>query len=449
MLTIVLDSNLLVSVLLTPEGESTEVLRRARAHTVCVSSYILAEVKNTLHSPRLRKRYQYSDEAIERHLRGIRIFSERVEPKISLEVCAAPNDNAVLACAVEAHADYLVTRNKKDFPKEYAGVKVVSPQSFLALTNPALMPEQSTPTTWPMRIKKWLRAHPKTSTMLGVFFTLLLSGWLILFAGLPSVEEIKAFKPHSTVKAGRMNWNKRSTDSIRIYVPLAKISPLLQQAVVISEDDLFYQHNGFNIPMMKEAFRVNLEKKRYVRGASTITMQLARNAFLHKRKTLVRKLREIVLTRRIEEALTKKQILEMYLNIVELGEGIYGAEAAARFYFDKPASQLTLAEASLLAAMLPNPIYFNPYKRMKTCGRMQKRVLDLMALSRVITAEQAQAAGPSAIWLPGTSAPVVEPTPRDSTSSSTSSEPFPEELDFPDREAEITSSTPDSVLKPK
>lgn len=296
-----------------------------------------------------------------------------------------------------------------------------------------------------MRIKNWLRSHPKTSLALGLFLTFDLAVWLILFAGLPSVEEIKAFKPHSTVKPGRINWSKRSADSIRIYVPLSKISPLLQQAVVISEDDLFYQHNGFNIPMMKEAMRVNLEKKRYVRGASTITMQLARNAFLHKRKTLVRKLREIVLTRRIERALTKKQILEMYLNIVEWGEGIYGAEAAARFYLDKPAAQLTLAEASLLAAMLPNPIYFNPYKRMKSCSRMQKRVLDLMALSRVITAEQARAAGPSAIWLRGTPAPIIEPAPSDSVSSEATSG----ELDFPDREDDMSTAAPDSTRPPE
>ncbi len=311
--------------------------------------------------------------------------------------------------------------------------------------NSSSPPESPASLTWLVRLKKWLRSHPKTSITLGIFLTLDLACWLILFAGLPSVEEIKAFKPHSTVKASRINWNKRGADSIRIWAPLSKISPLLQQAVVISEDDLFYQHNGFNLPMMKEALRVNLEKKRYVRGASTITMQLARNAFLHKRKTIVRKLREIILTQRIEEALTKKQILEMYLNIVEWGEGIYGAEAASRFYFDKPASQLTLAEASLLAAMLPNPIYFNPYKRMKSCARMQKRVLDLMQLSRVITAEQARAAGPSAIWLRGTPAPVVEPAPQDSSATSIS----PLEMDFPDREEEQASSPTDSLRTPE
>ncbi len=307
------------------------------------------------------------------------------------------------------------------------------------------MSEQSPNLTFLARTKNWLRAHPKTSIALGIFLAFDLVIWLMLFAGLPSVEEIKAFKPHSTVKVGRINWNKRGVDSIRIYVPLNKISPLLQQAVVISEDDLFYQHEGFNLPMMKEAMRVNLEKKRYVRGASTITMQLARNAFLHKRKTIVRKLRELVVTYRIEQALTKKQILEMYLNIVEWGEGIYGAEAASRFYFDKPATQLTLAEASLLAAMLPNPIYFNPYKRMKSCARMQKRVLDLLTLSRAITAEQARAAGPSAIWLRGTPAPMDEPAPQDSSATSLS----PVEMDFPDRDEEQASSPADSSRTPE
>lgn len=134
MLTIVLDANLYVSALLTPAGESMEVLHRARQHTLCVSSYILTEVKNTLYSPRLRKKYSYSDDAVERHLRNIRIFSERIEPKIVLEVCSDRYDDAVLACAVEASADYLVTRNTKDFPAEFSRVRVITPKYFLELT---------------------------------------------------------------------------------------------------------------------------------------------------------------------------------------------------------------------------------------------------------------------------------------------------------------------------
>src|SRR5574341_1350981 len=215
-------------------------------------------------------------------------------------------------------------------------------------------------------------------------------GYLLLFAGLPSAEDINAFQPASTVKPDQINWSRRTTDSIRLWVPLKRISPLLQKAVIISEDDVFYQHNGINYEMMKEAFRVNLEKGRYVRGASTITMQLARNAFLHKRKTLLRKIRELILTRRIENTLSKARILELYLNIVEWGGGIYGAEAASRYYFGKSAANLDLAEATMLASMLPNPKYFNPFKRLKSVQRMQKRVVWLMQNAHEITPEQAQ-----------------------------------------------------------
>ncbi len=214
--------------------------------------------------------------------------------------------------------------------------------------------------------------------------------YLLLFAGLPSAEEIKAFQPPSTVNPERLNWNKRATDSIRIWTPLKRISPYLQKAVIISEDDVFYQHDGINYETMKEAFRVNWEKGRYVRGASTLTMQLARNAFLHKRKTLLRKARELILARRLEANLSKARILELYLNIVEWGEGIYGAEAASRYYFGKSAASLNLSEATLLASMLPNPKIFNPFKRLKSVQKMQQRVVWLMENAREITPEQSQ-----------------------------------------------------------
>lgn len=228
---------------------------------------------------------------------------------------------------------------------------------------------------------------------------LLGGGWLLIFGGLPNTDEIRAYQPESTARTGNVNWERRFHSPIRIWVPASKISNKLKQAVVVSEDDLFYQHDGLNLDMMKESFEKNLAKGRYVRGASTITMQFARNAFLHKQKTLRRKVREIILTRRIEKALSKERILELYLNIIEWGEGIYGAEAAARYYFGKSAANLDWAEASMLAGMLPNPKYFNPYKRMKACQRMQKRVLWLLQLHRLVTAEQAQALQASGVRL--------------------------------------------------
>jgi monofunctional biosynthetic peptidoglycan transglycosylase len=265
-------------------------------------------------------------------------------------------------------------------------------------------------------------------------FLLWCAGYLLVFAGLPSAEEIEAYQPESTVKPNRIDWDQRTTQPIRIWVPLKRISPLLQKAVVISEDDTFYQHDGINYAMMKEAFRVNLEKGRYVRGASTITMQLARNAFLHKRKTLLRKIRELILTRRIEKAISKSRILELYLNIVEWGEGIYGAEAAARFYFGKSAANLNLNDATMLAGMLPNPKYFNPFKRLKSCQRMQKRVLWLMQISREITLEQAQSARTAHLALRGSVPPQeTKPAEVDSLEEAKYLEPMPEEIELAPR----------------
>ncbi len=224
-------------------------------------------------------------------------------------------------------------------------------------------------------------------------------GWWWLFGGLPDEEAIRAYQPDSTARPGRIDWERRYHSPIRLWVPAARISQKLKQAVIVSEDDQFYQHQGFNLEMMKESFARNLEQGRYVRGASTITMQLARNAFLHRQKTLRRKVREMIVTRRIEKALSKARILELYLNVIEWGDGIYGAEAAARYYFGKPAAALDWAEASLLAGMLPNPRYFNPYRRPKACQRMQQRVLWLLQLHRLITPAQARALAAAGVTL--------------------------------------------------
>lgn len=227
----------------------------------------------------------------------------------------------------------------------------------------------------------------------------LVGGWWWLFGGLPDEEAIRAYQPDSTARPGKIDWERRLHSPIRLWVPSARISQKLKQAVIVSEDDQFYQHQGFNLEMMKESFEKNLERGRYVRGASTITMQLARNAFLHRQKTLRRKVREMIVTRRIERALSKARILELYLNVIEWGDGIYGAEAAARYYFGKPAAALDWAEASLLAGMLPNPRYFNPYRRPQACQRMQQRVLWLLQLHRLITPVQAQALAAAGVTL--------------------------------------------------
>lgn len=210
-----------------------------------------------------------------------------------------------------------------------------------------------------------------------------------IFSGLPDDETIINFFPQSTViNFVNFDWAQAEIAPVRKVVPLSQISEPLKKAVIISEDDTFYRHSGINMAELKHSFAENLKKKRFARGGSTITMQLARNAFLTKKKTLIRKFKEIILTKRIEKLYSKKKILEFYMNIVEWGPNIYGAEAAAQYYFGKPASQINLAEATLLAGILPNPIYYNPYKNMKGARLKQRRVLHLMKIAGLVTEEQ-------------------------------------------------------------
>jgi monofunctional biosynthetic peptidoglycan transglycosylase len=131
------------------------------------------------------------------------------------------------------------------------------------------------------------------------------------------------------------------------------------KAVLIGEDDKFYQHEGFDFDAMEQAMEKNVKAGRFKAGASTISQQLTKNLFLSPEKSLTRKFKEAILTWRLERALTKRRILELYVNVAEWGDGIFGIEAAARHYFHKPASQLSTMEAARLAAVLPNPIRFN------------------------------------------------------------------------------------------
>lgn len=134
------------------------------------------------------------------------------------------------------------------------------------------------------------------------------------------------------------------------------ISPELAKAVIASEDNLFAEHNGFDWKEMKKAIRDHREKGKKLRGASTISQQTAKNVFLFPSKTFVRKAIEAYFTVLVELIWGKERILEVYLNVAEMGKGIYGAEAASQEFFDKNAAGLTRREASLIAACLPNPI---------------------------------------------------------------------------------------------
>jgi monofunctional biosynthetic peptidoglycan transglycosylase len=157
-------------------------------------------------------------------------------------------------------------------------------------------------------------------------------------------------------------WDRFKPKGHSTWVPLWAISPKLQDAVVVWEDPMFYQHRGINFAETSRAFLEDVRAREYRRGGSTITQQVAKNLYLTPEKSLRRKLREAVLAYRLEHALTKDEILEIYLNVAEWGDGIAGAEAASRYYFFKSAEELTWADAALLAAILPSPVRFNPFE---------------------------------------------------------------------------------------
>lgn len=146
------------------------------------------------------------------------------------------------------------------------------------------------------------------------------------------------------------------------WVPMGQISPYLKYAVIEAEDSSFYQHHGFDWNAIRDAIAVDWEKGEFKRGGSTISQQLAKNLYLSPSKNPIRKIREALITAAIERKLKKDRILELYLNTIEWGNGVYGAEAAARHYFNKSAQDLTTSEASWLAAIIPSPRFFDRHR---------------------------------------------------------------------------------------
>ena len=180
----------------------------------------------------------------------------------------------------------------------------------------------------------------------------------------------------------------------QVWVSLDRISPNLQRAVLAGEDTNFLTHRGFDYEAIQKAFeQAQREAARqakaegedddwlpnlpeFKRGGSTISQQLAKNLYLSSQRSFLRKAQEAVLTVMIERTMTKRRILEIYLNVIEWGDGVYGAEAAAQHYFHKPASALSVTEAAFLSAMIPNPrTVFNPQTNPRRVARRQRIIL--------------------------------------------------------------------------
>ena len=233
-------------------------------------------------------------------------------------------------------------------------------------------------------------------------FCLLLAGIALEIFFVGRIAAMAVFDPQSTAfqrseawqlaahgrSNGERDWNQQ-------WLPYAKISDKLKQAVIASEDGEFIYHNGVEWDAIERARQRNAKAEEIaaqraararargkeptppkLRGGSTITQQLAKNLFLSGERTLLRKGQELVLAMTLELLLDKERILEIYLNNVEWGEGIFGAEAAARHYFKKPAAQLTAGEAARLAVMLPSPKF---YQRRPGSAYLASRTATIMA----------------------------------------------------------------------
>jgi monofunctional glycosyltransferase len=179
----------------------------------------------------------------------------------------------------------------------------------------------------------------------------------------------------------------------RNWVPSNRIPLEMKWAVILAEDSNFYTHEGFDVKAIKEAIKYDLEKKSLKRGASTITQQTAKNLFLSREKTITRKLKEIYLAYRMEQELTKGRIVELYLNVVELGPMVHGIGHGAHYYFGKPTTALTPRECAFLAAMLPGPrLAYNPYRNLGKVLRRSDMILRLLHQKGVLSDGEYKAA---------------------------------------------------------
>ena len=203
-----------------------------------------------------------------------------------------------------------------------------------------------------------------------------------VYLTLPDVRVLAKTNPESTawmeMRAAEAAREGKSTRRVQRWVPYSRISQNLKRAVLVAEDAAFWDHEGIDLEELRKSIEINWEQGRAVRGASTITQQLAKNLYLSPSRDPLRKLRELIIARRLEAALQKARIFEIYLNVIEWGDGIWGAEAAARTYFGVPASALSREQSALLAGAIINPRVLNPARPTPRLRARQRIILGRM-----------------------------------------------------------------------
>jgi monofunctional biosynthetic peptidoglycan transglycosylase len=203
-----------------------------------------------------------------------------------------------------------------------------------------------------------------------------------LYLSLPDVRPLRTQNPQTTafmeLRAREAVQAGKKPRKVQQWVAYERISPSLKRAVIVAEDAAFFSHEGVDYDELEKSFEDSWKTGKRMRGGSTITQQLAKNLYLSPSRNPVRKIEELLIARRLEVELSKRRILELYLNVIEWGDGIWGAEAAARAYFQKPASALDADESALLAASIINPRRYSPARPSKFLLRRQELIRQRM-----------------------------------------------------------------------
>lgn len=235
-----------------------------------------------------------------------------------------------------------------------------------------------------LMIKKYFRIVLAAALLTSFFFV----AYYFIF---PDVTRLKSWHPPQTsfMEFRQRQWEKEGKKKkIRqVWINLSQVSPYVTKAVLIAEDDKFWRHDGFDFEALQKALITDLKKRKLRVGGSTISQQLVKNLYLSPAKNPLRKIKEAIITWRLEKALSKKRIIELYLNVAEWGDGLFGIEAAARYYYGKPASQLTAAEAARLASVLPNPLKHHPTDATKYVEKRGEAIYRIMVKRGVVIPE--------------------------------------------------------------
>jgi monofunctional biosynthetic peptidoglycan transglycosylase len=229
--------------------------------------------------------------------------------------------------------------------------------------------------TWSAVRKRWFRA---LAALAAISFAVV----TYIYLTLPDVRWLARKNPTTTafieLRARQAALDGHPAQRDQVWVPYSRISQHLKRAVLVAEDDAFWQHEGVDLEQLREAVQVDFARRRAVRGGSTITQQLAKNLYLSPSRDPLRKVQELIIARRLEAALPKARIFEIYLNVIEWGNGVWGAEAAARRYFGVSAATLAPEQAALLAGAIVNPRVLNPTHPNARLRRRQRIILARM-----------------------------------------------------------------------